>query len=143
MLELLIAIIVFGIAGYGFGRTVVEESFVEEFRQWVRSKGYVPVVGKGVHQAPDGAIIRTSESGEIEIISLDGYRVDIPRWRAFILGKIADLFDCVFCMSAQAGFQFAFWTLLATTNLAVIVCIAAGFGAVGITYVINDWLNRV
>ena len=139
MFELIILAIIYGLAGYGIGRTLVQESIFEGLVEKIKSWGHYPVSGKGVSQAPDGTIIKLHEDQSIEILSTDGYKTYRPRVVALFMGKVADLLDCVFCASAQAAFQLALWTSVFTF---LPVSLSVMFAAVGMTFFINDWANR-
>ena len=138
MTDLLIQILIFALAGYGVGRTVVQESIFSGTVEKIKSWGYYPVSGKGVSQAPDGAIIKLHEDNSIEILSLDGYKPRRFRLVSLALGKLADLVDCVFCMSAQVGFQLALWTIGFTVLPMSVSVICA---AIAVTFILNDWVN--
>lgn len=138
MIELILQMIIFGLAGYGVGRTVVQESIFQGWVEKIKSWGYYPVSGPGVSQSPDGAIIRLHEDNTVEILSVDGYRIRRFRVVSLLLGKLADLVDCVFCLSAQVGFQLALWTIgITVLPMSVSVILAT----IAITYILNDWVN--
>lgn len=145
MIVLLITVIFVALAAYAIGRTVTQESIFDEVVQWVKGWAYYPVDGQDTFMAEDGSVVRR-EPGTInfELMSPDGYRTDKPRWQAFILGKVGDLFTCVYCFSAQVAFWLGLFTFLVpgvSLDVPIMIGIVCTFAGIALTYMINDWLN--
>lgn len=149
-------LIIFALAGYTIGRTLLQEDFapywVARFVGWTRAqeneaKG-IMVLGNEVLQVTEVE----DDEGEIiqEMVLLQENTLRLPHNQnkilqfiakpfAILLAKIGELFDCVFCLSAQSALQLAFWTLGPWAFLPIWASIA--LAAPAITYLINDYLN--
>lgn len=132
MAELVLSLILLSLAAYAIGRLITQESIFSWLRSLVESKCLAP---KELREA-----IFNEELGKfLPAVSPTGKRLDIDPKKANLLLKIAELFNCPFCMSAQA----ALWLTGLVVTFEVFTAIwIAPFAVIGVTFLINDWLNR-
>ena len=130
-MNLFFVMLVFAFAGYAIGRTVTQESLFEGFRKRVRKRCYDPVENMFPTYDDETNI-------ETPAISPNGYRTDIGKFKSFLMGKFADLVTCPWCASANASVCIGVLASILTWSP---VFLFAGFGAAGVTFVINDYFN--
>lgn len=143
-MEILIVIaiaLLSSLGGYGIGRTIVEETIFEDWVEKVKGFCFYPFDPDTELITPTGSVFTIDDDGNKTVLSEDGYRTDLFRPIALLLGKFADLLECVTCASAQAGFQLYFWYhIMGYLGFSAIVPLGL-FATVGIVYLILNLIK--
>ena len=102
MLELLFAIVIVGFAAFFIGQTISKEDIFEGTRAKLERVLYDECDEEEFHQRKKDAVYADANL-------IDGYRLDLPRWKAMAYGKLGDLITCPKCTGVWASFVIWTW----------------------------------